>query len=84
MPYTQNPDMVAMTIGRIVLDRLNQGKTASIEDILSDLQNIVSLGQKGRISEQMAKGALAVMGRPDNLGTLPTKPRLTANKLAAR
>lgn len=88
MPYTQNPDMVALTIGRVVLDRISQGKSASIEDIVVELQDIVAQGHKGRVSEQMAEGALAAISDAEQLTTstvaAPALRRLTVDKLATQ
>lgn len=58
MPFSRSPDMIAFTIGRLVIDRLKSGGDLSLDEIEMDLSRIAMGEQPSRITPEMANGAL--------------------------
>lgn len=63
MPYTSNPDMIAFTIGRLVLKRVGAGEPTDLTTLSRELVAIASGEVKGRISPEMAASALDALRR---------------------
>lgn len=58
LAYTESPDMVAYTIGRVVMSLMDTGSAISDDMIVKSLVRIVDNGPGERVSPEMAKGAL--------------------------
>ena len=59
MAYTESPDMVAYTIGRVVMSLMDTGSAISDDMIVKSLVRIVDNGPGERVSPEMAKGRVA-------------------------
>ena len=58
MAYNESPDMVAYTIGRVVMNLMDTGSAISDDMIVKSLVQIIDRGPGERVSPEMAKGAL--------------------------
>lgn len=63
MPYTQNPDMIAFTLGRVVLSQVQSGAPVDLEAILQQLLLIQQSGPRAGVSPDMARGAHEALRR---------------------
>ena len=65
MLYTNNPDMIAFTLGRVILRLARAGTPIGADTITQALIRIAGGDSTGRVSPEMAKSALAALRRLD-------------------
>lgn len=61
MPHMKNPDMAAFTIGLVVLALQKYGENVSFDSIRAKLEAITRSGVEGRVTAEMARGALLTL-----------------------
>ncbi|MFC6709605.1 hypothetical protein [Paracoccus cavernae] len=61
MPHMKNPDMAAFTIGLVMLALQKRGESVSLESIQAKLETITRSGVEGRVTPEMARGALLTL-----------------------
>lgn len=64
MLRTDSPDMIAFTIGQVVLHLAREGKNISAGAISLSLSEVVDGGPLGRVSPDAARSALEAIARP--------------------
>lgn len=61
LPHTKNPDMIAFTVGRVVLQLMQADATVTTGEIRRRLLDIVQDGHQGGVTPEMARGALLAL-----------------------
>ncbi len=90
MLYTNNPDMIAFTFGRVILRLAQDGTPIGADTVTQALIRIASGASVDRVFPEMAKSALMALRKLDitdemapSAPTPKRRPAAMANRLAA-